>query len=330
MKSLSQILMLSLSIFLLSCEMKPTIGFLVANLEQERWQKDIDNFKANVEDLGGIAIVAVADSDEKVQYEQALKMIADGVDVLVVVPVNRTKACEIVKTAHKNSIPVISYDRLIKDCNLDYYISTDNIGIGELQANYLTKIKPSGKYGIIGGATTDNNAYLLKLGQMNVLQPLIDNGSIEIIFDSYTKHWSIHEGYEMTNKYLQESEDIDAIIAGNDDLASGAISALKEHNLEGKVLVAGQDADIEAIKNIVIGNQTITIYKPIESLSYAAADAAIKISKGIAPSNGSVTVNNGKRLVPAILLQAQIVNKQNIEMTVISEGFIKKEEIKKR
>lgn len=330
MKSLSQILILSLSIFLLSCETKPTIGFLVASLEQERWQKDIDNFETNVKDLGGISVVAVANSDEKTQYDQALKMIADGVDVLVVVPVNRAKACNIVKVAHKNSIPVISYDRLIKGCNLDYHISTDNIGIGELQANYLTKIKPKGKYGIIGGATTDNNAYLLKLGQMNILQPLIDNGALEIVFDSYTKNWSIHEGYEMTNRYLKKTDDIDAIIAGNDNLASGAIAALKEHNLEGKVLVAGQDADIEAIKNIVAGNQTITIYKPIESLAFAAADAAIKISKGIAPSNGSVTVNNGTRLVPAILLEAQIVNKQNIEMTVISEGFIKKDEIKKR
>ncbi len=319
-----------LALILSSCTHKPIIGLLVDNTQQPRWEKDIALFTKDISDLGGITEVRIANFDADVQYEQAQELIDAGVDVLVVIPVDQNKAGSIVKLAHKYEVPVISYDRLIKDCNLDYYISTDNIAIGEQQCKYISQIKPSGKYGIIGGATSDNNAFLLRLGQMNILQPLVDKGNIEIVFNQFTKSWSIHEGYEIANKYLDSVPELDAIIASNDALASGAITALKEHNMDGKVLVAGMDADAEAIRNIVAGNQTITIYKPIESLAFAAADAAIKISKGIAPSNMNITVNNGKRLVPAILLPSQIVNKQNIEMTVISEGFLSEEEISKK
>ncbi len=314
-----------------SCKQKPHIGLLMANLQQARWEKDMNMFKEKITDLKATCETANADGDADKQLEQAKQMIDNGAQVLVVVPVDQNKAAEIVKYAHQYRVPVISYDRLIKNCNLDYYISTDNIEVGELQASYLTKIKPIGKYGIIGGSTADNNAFLLNLGQMNILQPLIDKGDIKIIFNQYTKSWSLHEGYEICKKYLENHNDEkpDAIIAGNDDIATGVITALQEHNLQGTVLVAGQDADIKAIRNIVAGNQTMTVYKPIKAMAYTAAEAACKISDGIAPSNMNITVNNGKRLVPAILLKSQIVNKQNINLTVVPEGFISEKEIKK-
>ncbi|MCW3788544.1 substrate-binding domain-containing protein [Plebeiibacterium sediminum] len=318
-------------LILSSCKHKPHIGLLVDNLQQERWKKDMSIFEEKVKELGGTCSVLIADSDPDKQLLQAEEMIANGVEVLVVIPANQLKAGDIVIYAHQNHVPVISYDRLIKNCNLDYYISTDNIAIGELQAGYLTKIKPAGKYGIIGGSRVDNNAYLLNIGQLNILQPLIEKGDIEVVFNEYTNSWSLHEGYEITNNYLNSemNQGLDAIIAGNDALAAGAISALKEHNLAGSVLVAGQDADIQAIRNIVGGNQTMTVYKPIEALAYTAADAAIKISKGIAPSNMDITINNGKRLVPAILLKSQVVHRQNIDLTVVSEGFISEQDIEK-
>ncbi|WP_244828328.1 substrate-binding domain-containing protein [Carboxylicivirga sediminis] len=317
-----------LGVFILSsCEMKPKVGFLMDSLEIERWNKDKALFEEKVKELGGIPYVEVADSDPDKQVEQAQKLIDEGVDVLVVVPVDLEKAGEIVKLAHKNYIPVISYDRLIKNCNLDYYISTDNINIGELQADYLTKIAPTGNYLLISGPTSDYNAYLLRLGWMNVLQPLVDKGDINIVLDEFSNFWLPDEAYRILSTYLKDKNEVDAIICGNDALASGAITALKEHNKAGKVLLAGQDADIMAVRNIVAGNQTITIYKPIESLAFAAANAAIKISDGEAPSNMNITVNNGKRLVPAILLKASVVNSQNIRMTVIQEGYIGEQEV---
>ncbi len=314
-------------LILTSCETKPKVGFLMDSLEIERWNKDKALFEEKVLELGGIPMIEVANSDADMQLKQAQKLIDEGVDVLVIVPVDLEKAGEIVKLAHQNYIPVISYDRLIKNCNLDYYISTDNINIGELQANYLTKIAPKGNYVLISGPTSDYNAYLLHLGWMNVLQPLVDRGDVNVVLDEFSNYWLPDEAYRILTAYLEDKNEIDAIICGNDALASGVITALKEHNKEGKVLLAGQDADIQAVRNIVAGNQTITIYKPIESLAFAAANAAIKISDGEAPSNMNITVNNGKRLVPAILLQASVVNSQNIKMTVIQEGYIGEQDI---
>ncbi len=293
----------------------------------ERWKKDKELFEKTAKGLGAIPIVRVADSDPNTQYKQAVELINEGIDVLVIIPVDLVKSCEIVKAAHAEDIPVISYDRLIKQCNVDYYISTDNINIGELQADYLSKVSPVGNYALISGPTTDNNTFLLHLGWLNILQPLIDKGDINIVIDKFSNFWLPDESYQLMKEYFKSGGKVDAIITGNDALATGAIMALKEFGYDGKVLVAGQDADINAVRNIVAGIQTITIYKPIESLIFAAVDAAIKIADGHAPSNLNITVNNGKKLVPAILLKAQVVTRQNIKMTVISEGFITEKEL---
>lgn len=319
-----------LLVFLLlaGCNQKPEIGLLMDTIARERWVKDRDAFVQKVNDLGGSVTVKVADSDASVQFQQALEMINAGVDVLVIIPVDMTVAAGIVKMAKKQNIPVISYDRLIRDSDIDFYVSTDNIDVGEQMASFLTTVRPTGNYVLIGGPTTDNNSFQLHLGWMNVLQPLIDKGDIKVVSHQFVEHWEPHDAYQLMSSVLNEGHTVDAVIAGNDALAQGAIDALAEHGMAGKALVAGQDADITAIRNIILGNQTITIYKPIESLAFNAADAAVKMAKGKKPSdNMSFTINNGHRLVPAILLSGQVVNKQNIRMTVISEGFVAEQEI---
>ena len=330
MKTLKTTLIILLGLFLMAgCQHNPEIGVLFDSMESERWEKDKNFIVEKIEELNGNCTVAVANYDADEQYKQAKEMIDNGVEVLIVNPSDLIKAADIVRYAHKKHVPVISYDRLIKDCNVDYYISCDNIAIGEQQAEYLAKIKPQGKYGIVGGSVHDNNSYLLHLGHMNILQPLVDKGDIEIVFSDFCNSWSLHEGYQITKNYLsKKGSEVDVIIASSDNLAEGVISALKEFDMDGKVLIAGQDANIEAIRNIVAGNQTITIYKPIKIMAYTAAEAAVKISQGIAPSNMHITINNGKRLVPAIFLPTQVVNRNNIKMTVVSEGFIAEEEIK--
>lgn len=295
---------------------------------RERWVKDRDAFVEKVESHRGDVIVKVADSDPDLQFQQGLELINQGVDVLVIIPVDMVVAAGIVKMAKNKNIPVISYDRLIRDSEIDFFVSTDAIDVGEKQASFLTSSKPTGNYVLIGGPTTDNNSYQLYLGWMNVLQPLVDRGDVSIVASKFVDHWDEQDGYDLVKPLLEKGEQVDAIIAGNDALANGAIKALIEYDLGGKVLVAGQDADIGAIRNIILGNQTITVYKPIESMAYNAADAAVKLAKGKDPTdNMSFTINNGHRLVPAILLDGQVVNKQNIRMTVISEGFVEEQEI---
>jgi D-xylose transport system substrate-binding protein len=318
-----------LLIFLYSgCNTNPKIGLLMDTTERERWVKDRDLFVQKVNELGGTVIVKVADSDPSKQFQQALDLINEEIDVLVIIPVDKTVAAGIVKTAKKSHIPVISYDRLIRDCDLDFYVSTDNIQIGQQQAEFLTKIKPIGKYALIDGPTSDNNSFQLYLGWMNILQPLIDKGDIQLVTNTFADHWTPEEGYKIMKGLIDKHESVDAVIAGNDALASGVIKALHENDQDGQVLIAGQDADLNAIRNIAFGNQTITIYKPLETMAFNAAIAAVKMAKGKDPSdNMSFTVNNGHRLVPAILLEGQVVNKQNIKMTVVSEGFVAEEDV---
>lgn len=295
---------------------KVNIGFLMDHDNIERWKKDKALFSEEIQNLGGEVWVEVAGSDATKQYEQALNLIGKGADVLVIVPVDLNQAGSIAQKAFEADVPVISYDRLIKNGPLAFYISTNNIEIGELQAKSLTQIKASGRYVLISGPSRDNNAILLRKGWYNILQPGIDNGSITIVKDATANAWAADEAYFAIKDLINTNQEFDAIIAGNDVLASGALMAMKEYNLEGKILLAGQDAELEALRNIVVGNQTITIAKPIDKLAKAAAQAAMNVATGKNFDYGNNTTDNGLMQVPTILLQARAVNKKNIVLTI--------------
>jgi D-xylose transport system substrate-binding protein len=308
---------------------QPKVGLLIHALDRERWENDRDFFVSKVEELGGSVQVEVADNDAAKQLAQAKEMLTNGVDVLVVVPVDQFAAAEIVNEAHANNVKVISYDRLIKNCKLDYYVSTDNVATGELQADYLTKIKPVGNYALIGGAKSDNNSQFLYLGQMNVLQPLVEKGDIKIVYNEFTNAWEEAEGYEHTKNILAKNQNVDAIIAANDAIALGVVKALREAGKEGQVLLAGMDADLPNLQEIVAGHQTCTVYKPIEKLAATAAELAVKLAKNEDGEKTFQTVSNGEMLVPAMFHPSMIVNRENLKLTVISEGYQKEEEVYK-
>ncbi len=329
------IALLIFSVVLLSgCNKKQNesveVGFLIHALDNERWENDRDFFIEKVEEFGGTVKVEIADNDASKQLAQAKQLLANGVDVLVVVPVDQFAAAAIVNEAHAQNVKVISYDRLIKNCKLDFYVSTDNVEIGELQANYLTRIKPVGKYAIIGGAKTDNNSMYLALGQMNELAPLIEKGDIKIVYNEFTNDWEENEGYEHAKNILKGNADIDAIIAGNDAIARGVIKALLEAGKERDVLIAGMDADLENLQEIVAGHQTCTIYKPYEKMAATAAGVAMKLGKGEPCERTFETISNGEVLVPTIFHEGVIVNRENLKLTVLSEGYQKEEEIYKK
>ncbi len=325
--------MVFLAVFLFqSCAMKNQhvkVGLLIHALDKERWENDRNFIVQKVQDLGGTVKVRIAENDANKQLEQAKELLANGVNVLVVVPVDQFAAADIVKVAHQKNIKVISYDRLIKNCKLDYYVSTDNIEIGTLQAKYLTTIKPVGNYALIGGAERDNNSQFLYLGQMNVLQPLVEKGDIKIVYNVFTNYWGEKEGYKHAKKILKLKSGVDAIIAGNDAIAMGVLKALKEADKEGEVLVAGQDADLRNLQEIVAGNQACTIYKPYEKLAATVADIAVTLANCGECEKSYQTVSNGEVLVPAVFQHASIVNKENLKLTVISEGYQKAEEVYK-
>lgn len=317
-------------LFIVGCNQKDEsieVGLLIHAFDNERWENDKNYFVENVQELGGTVKVMDAQNDASKQLAQAKELLANGVDVLVVVPVDQFAAAEIVEEAHAKNVKVISYDRLIKNCKLDFYISTDNVEIGTLQANYLTTIKPTGKYALIGGAISDNNSQLLYLGQRNVLQPLVEKGDIEIVYNEFTEHWDVNEGYEHAKKLLKANETVDAILAGNDAIAFGVIKALVEAGKGKDILLAGMDADLRNLQEIVAGRQTCTVYKPYEKMAATAADIAVKMANCVECEKTYQTVSNGALLVPTFFHAGMIVNRENLKLTVISEGYQTEQEV---
>jgi D-xylose transport system substrate-binding protein len=220
-------------------------------------------------------------------------------------------------------VPVISYDRLIKNSDVDLYISHQVVKMGEMQAKYLldhVNKKPA-NFVIVGGSPTDNNALLLHQGQMNVLKPAVDRGDIKIVADEYAKEWQASAALNIVeNALTRANNQVDAVVASNDGTARGAIQALEGQHLAGKVLVSGQDADLASLKLIVEGTQTMTIYKPIQPLAYGAVDAAVKLARGETLAT-TETIDNGFKKVPAILLEPVAVDKSNLMSTVVKDGY---------
>jgi len=291
------------------------IGFSMDTLKEERWQRDKQLVEARAKEVGADLDIQVANGDDAVQTQQAENMLAKGDQVLIVAPHNGVIAASIVDAAHRKGVPVIAYDRLIRDSDVDLYISHQVEKIGEMQADYALKHVPKGNYVLIGGSPTDFNALLLRKGQMNILKPAVDRGDIKIISDQFAREWKAEEALRITEDALTRTGNkIQAIVASNDGTAGGAISALEAAGLGGKVLVTGQDAQKDAMQRIVKGTQTMTVYKPIKPLADGAVDAAIKLARHQAVSAAD-KINNGKKDVPAILLQPIAVDKSNIDVT---------------
>jgi D-xylose transport system substrate-binding protein len=248
--------------------------------------------------------------------------------VIIIVSVNANISAAIVRDAHKKGIKVIAYDRLIKNADLDYYVSHNNIQVGELIAKYEVRLKPKGNYMLLLGDRADNNAIFVKEGIMKVLQPLVNSGSIRIVYQAFMERWRGSEAYFHVGRYLDFSnEEVDVILACGDGMAQGVIKALEENNLLGEVNVTGQNADLVAIKSILKGEQSMTVYKPLKELAIAAADLANELLNGKTPTGINSSINNSKIDVPSILIPVQTVDKNNIDEVLINSGFYTKEQI---
>jgi D-xylose transport system substrate-binding protein len=304
------------------------IGFSMDTLKEERWQRDKAMVEQRCQEVGAQCEVQVANGDDAVQTKQCDNLLTKGVDVLIVAPHNGQIAASIVEAAHRQGVPVISYDRLIRNSDVDLYVSHQVVKIGQMQAQYALDNRPTGNYVLIGGSQTDNNAVLLMDGQMSVLQPAIDKGQIKIVAKQYAREWLASEALRiMEDALTKNSNDIQAVVASNDGTAGGAISALPPQ-LVGKVLVTGQDAALDAVQRVVEGKQTMTIYKPIQPLAFSAVDSAMKLAKG-EKVDAKDKINNGKIDVPALLFEPMVLDKNNVMQTVIKDGYHKLEEVYK-
>src|SRR5687767_9029652 len=174
------------------------IGFSMDTLKEERWQRDKQLVEQRAKEVGAVLDVQVANGDDAVQTKQADNMLIKGVDVLIVAPHNGEIAASIVEAAHRKGVPVIAYDRLIRNSDVDLYTSHQVERMGEMQAEYALRHKPRGNYVLIGGSPTDFNAILLRNGQMKILKPAIDRGDIKIISQQFAKEWRADEALRIT------------------------------------------------------------------------------------------------------------------------------------
>ena len=310
-----------------SVDKKLTIGFSMATFKEDRWLQDRDIFTAKAKQDGFDVIVSNANNDSDLQYEQVADMVKKGIDILVIVPQDCDLAASCVNLANKNDIPVISYDRLVRSANIDAYISFDNVKVGELQAEALLKAVPTGGYLILNGSENDNNSKMFNEGYMNVLNSHIEKNEIAIVDETWVKDWRRETAFSFASAEIKKNPNkITGIIAANDSLAWGTIDALSEAKLTGQIQVVGHDADLAACQRIVDGTQLLTIYKPIKTL----VDDTVKACKALA--NGkkleyTETINNGSYEVPYIMIDVIPVTKDNIDDTVIKDGFQLKEDV---
>jgi D-xylose transport system substrate-binding protein len=302
---------------------KPKIGFSIEDMKGERWQTDLNSFEMRAKQLGAEVISSDAGGDDERQFQQVKDMIKAGIKVLVLLPHDPTMANRMVDAAKSANVKVISYDRLVQNSDVDLYVSFDRTEIGRMQAEYLVKQAPRGNYVLIAGSPSAEDAKTLHDAQMSVLQPYIDRGDIKVIADAYTKDWLPSEAYLFMLKAIDSTQGkIAAVVASNDGLAGGAIQALRDHNLAGKVAVSGQDADLAAVICIAQGTQTMTVYKPIVNEAVRAAEEAVRLAKG-EKTHADGTISNGKIKVPTIMLKPVLVTKDNIKTTVVKDGFQK-------
>jgi D-xylose transport system substrate-binding protein len=305
---------------------KVTIGFSMATLREERWQKDMDILVAKAKEKGADVIVQNANNSIDDQITQVKYLLEQKIDILIIIPQDAEKSAEAVQLAKKKGIKVICYDRLITNANADFYVSFDNEKVGEYMASLMLSKVPRGNYIIINGASTDYNSFMYNKGFKSVLGKYIYDGGIKVVDEIWADDWKPEDSFKCVEKALQSGQKINAILAANDSLAGAAIEALSEQRMAGKVLVAGHDADISGCQRVAEGTQIMTVYKPIDQLAEKAIDVAFGLLKNNSYSSNSF-INDGENDIPFEKVDPIVVTKDNLVDTVINSGFHRLEDV---
>lgn len=302
----------------------------------DRWANDDTRYLSEAFESAGVDyIILNAQGDAETQIAQAEEVIAQGVQVILFVNLDSTSGSRIIQMARSANIPIIDYDRLtIAGDGADFYVSFDNLAVGRLigegfvEAVQNAELTPPVRVVMLNGSETDNNASLYKQGYEGVTSFFFEEGEWIKLYDEPVPNWDNDIANAMFTEILNTYGDsVDAVIAANDGIANAVIVALEERNLP-YLPLTGQDATITALQNILLGKQSMTVYKAIKAEAQAAAALAIALIKNEDPSglvNG--IVNNGRNEIPSVLLMPVIVTRENIAETVIADGFRTWEEI---
>ena len=318
---------------------KVKIGLSFSDFATERWKPESELLTKLLEEKGYEVLVQEANHDVKLQNDQIDNMVAQGVKGLIVIAEDGEAAATAVDKAADAGVKVLAYDRLIKSSKIAAYLSFDNTEVGRQEAlgvmtalglpgsTTWTKDNPA-KVVLSGGSPTDNNAHLVRNGQMEVIQPYLDEGIIEIVADFWVDNWDPANALKnMENVLTAQQNKIDAVVASNDGTALGELTALKAQGLAGVVPISGQDATADGCNSIVKGEQTVTVYKDIRLLAPAAVDMMDALLKG-EPIEGvqdfSMKTLTGEDIegdVACVFLKVVQVTKDNVYDEIVVSGF---------
>ncbi len=312
-----------------------SIALLLPETKTARYEtQDRPNFERKVKELCADCdiIYSNADQDAAQQQQQTEAAITQGAEVLVLDAVDAAAAAPLVTRAKSQDIPVISYDRLVLDADVDYYVSFDNEKVGQLQGESLVKkLEEDGADGdivMINGAPTDNNATLFKKGAHSV----IDDSPFKVAREYDTPDWSPDKAQQEMEQAITAigKDGFVGVYAANDGTAGGAIAAMKSAGIDPKTRpTTGQDAELAAIQRILVDEQYMTVYKAIKPEAEATAELAVALLRGEEPPADLVNgeVPNGMKDVPSVLLEPVAVTKDNVNDTIVKDEFWSVDEI---
>ncbi|MFA9390996.1 MAG: sugar ABC transporter substrate-binding protein [Prolixibacteraceae bacterium] len=302
-----------------------TIGLLVHTTKSSRWNTDIQFINERAQVLGMKVVLCDANEDENLQLQQAKEVLKQGVDVLIVIAANQNTAAGIVREAHLYHVPVIGYDRVIRNSDLDYMVSFHYFEVGRLLVEYVAEKSPNGNCVILYGDANDGNALVVKKGIEETIQNLPLEQKLNVEYVSYVENWNYNNSNHIMNNVLDFNQNkVDAVIACNDPLGIGAYDALTAHGYKpNEVIITGQDATADFVRSMLEGGLTMSVYKPIKDLANGAVDMAYSLAnnKKIEGLNGKV--NNGRKEVPAILFSPSVVDQNNYKEKLIDSGLVK-------
>jgi D-xylose transport system substrate-binding protein len=307
-----------------------SIALLLPESKTARYEaQDRPHFEQKVKQLCPDCrlIYSNANQDAAAQQTQAEAALTKGAKVLVLDPVDAASADAIVAKAKQQNVPVVSYDRLITNADIEYYISFDNVRVGELQAQTLVKkLKADGKgkgtIPMINGSPTDNNATLFKQGANSVFK----TSGLTIGKEYDTPDWSPDKAQTEMQQAITSlgKSGFDGVYAANDGTAGGAIAAMKGSGIDPSTRpTTGQDAELAGVQRILAGDQFMTVYKAVKPEAEKAAQIAVALARGDKVPSGLVSqqIDNGKKKVPSVILTPVAVTKDNVKDTIVKDGF---------
>ncbi len=311
---------------------EPLVVFLLPENVTARWEsQDKPFFIEAMKKAYPEAKIRVdnALNDTSKQLAQAESALASGAKVLVVTAIDQEGAAVIVKKAQAQGVPVIAYDRLIRNAPVAYYVSVDGLKIGEMQGSWLADHTQDGdRIAVINGSPTDDNAHLFESGYMGVLQPLFDDGSRTLVESVWTPGWDPSKAQAEMEQILTRTDNgVDAVLSANDGMAGGIIAALQAQQLAGEVPVTGLDGTLNGLQLILLGKQSMTVWRSLKDQSAKAAEITAALLRGEKPADSlfeGATMNNGAVDVPWAKVTPIVITLDNMDLE-IEDGAVTKE-----